>query len=84
MRPVFWDSVDKYSPALSDCKFAQAQSCPLQGRNPRSTKRSFVRRVYFTLKRRELREGLAPSLEITASHSLSYSETVRGADSLRA
>jgi len=61
--------MDKYSPALSDCKFALAQICPLQGRNPRSTKRSFVRRVYFALKRRGLREGLAPSPEITRRHS---------------
>ena len=82
--PAFCGGMDKYSPVLSDCKFALARICPLQGRNPRSINRRFVRRVYFALKRRGLREGLAPSLEITASHSLSYSETVRGADSLRA
>jgi len=34
MRPVFWDSVDKYSPALSDCKFAPARICPRQGEIP--------------------------------------------------
>ena len=66
--PAFCGGIDKYSPALSDCKFATAQICPLQGRNPRSINRRFVRRVYFALKRRGLREGLAPSPEITRRH----------------
>ena len=67
--PAFSGGMDKYSPAFSDCKFAFARICPLQGQNPRSTKRSFVRRVYFALKRRGLREGLTPSPETTRRHS---------------
>ena len=34
MRPVLWGGMDKYNPALSDCKFAPAQICPRQGEIP--------------------------------------------------
>ena len=78
--PAFCGGMDKYSPVLSDCKFAPARICPLQGRNPRSINRRFVRRVYFALKRRVLREGLAPSPETTRRHSPNFPEAVSEAD----
>ena len=80
MRLVLSGGMDKYSSAFSDCKFAPARICPRQGEIPRSINRRFVRRVYFALKRRGLREGLAPSPETTRRHSPNFPETVSEAD----